>query len=276
MRLCSSRKTEKLKKFLFILIAALSFDAVASDSLDIELLPSGRPFRPTFADPREIRMALNFQGNSQINATIGNYFSLLAIKPVSSEEEPWVVHMGLEGAGYFSMRQADRRFPLESADGLIGLYFDGAAGPWQAQFRFTHISAHLADGSSGTPIAYSREFVVGRLGFVPQDEIQIYTGVHYLVNTVPKVAPWTFQLGGNLFLPLESSLVPFMGTDLKWKQETGHNPSVNILVGLALNNPAQAFRSFRFYYSYFKGSDPRGQFFDQAVSTHSVGIDMQI
>lgn len=259
------------------MIAVLCFGTSASERLGIELLPSGRPFRPTFADPREIRMALNFQGNSQINATVGNYFSLLSIKStVSEDEQPWLVHMGLEGAGYFTMRQADRRFPLESADGLIGIYFDGASGPWQSQIRFTHISAHLADGSSGTPIAYSREFIVGRLGFVPQDEVQVYAGLHYLVNTVPKVAPWTFQLGGNFFLPLDSSLVPFVGTDLKWKQETGHNPSMNILVGLALNNPPQAFSSFRFYYSYFTGSDPRGQFFDQSVSTHSVGIDMQI
>lgn len=263
---------------LIILCTGLIPTGLASNRLGLELLPSGRPFRPTFSDPREIRMGLSFQGNAQINASVGNYFSLFAIAPTEGNETnpPWLFHMGLEGAGYFTMRQADRRFPLESADGLIGAYFEGASGPWQAQLRVTHISAHLADGSAGTPIAYSREFVVLRTGYVPYQELQIYGGLHYLINTVPKVAPWTFQWGANYFVPLNYSLVPFVGTDLKWKQETSVNPSFQLLLGLALNNPPQAYRSFRFYYSYYTGADPRGQFYNREITAHSVGIDMQI
>lgn len=255
----------------------MAFSCHASNEIGLELLPSGRPFHLTFADPREIRMGLNFQGNSQINATVGNYFSLFGIQP--TEPDPNLkkaFHMGLEGAGYFTMKQADKRFPLETADGLIGTYFEGVHGNWQGQFRLTHISAHLADGSNGTPIAYSREFMALRFAFVPSDEYQIYGGVHYLINTVPKVAPWTWQLGGNYFIPLNYSLVPFAGLDVKWKQESVTNPSLNLVFGLALNNPPQAYKSFRFFYSYFTGSDPRGQFFNQLVTTHSVGIDMQI
>ncbi|NBX93229.1 MAG: DUF1207 domain-containing protein [Proteobacteria bacterium] len=249
----------------------------AFEQLGLELLPSKRPFRLTFADPREIRMALSFQGSSGINASIGNYFSLLGIKPVSEGLQPdWIAHAGLEGAGYFTMRQADSRFPLETADGLIGTYFEGASGPFQGQLRFTHISAHLADGSSGVPIAYSREFISLRVGYVPGEELQVYSGLQVLVNTVPKVEPWALQLGGNFFLPGQSNLTPFVSADLKWRQESPENPAIHLLMGLALNNPPQAFRSFRFYYAYFTGADPRGQFYNQVVTTHSVGIDMQI
>ncbi|NBV50242.1 DUF1207 domain-containing protein [bacterium] len=256
----------------------ISSSLMASGQLGLELLPSGRPFLLTFSDPREIRMGLSFQGNSQINATVGNYFSLFGVSPVHSADTPapWTFHVGLEGAGYFTMRQAQKRFPLETADGLIGAYFEGASGPWQAQLRLTHISAHLADGSTGTPIAYSREFAVLRAGYVPYQELQIYAGLHYLINTVPRVDPWTFQSGAHYFLPLDYSLVPFAAMDLKWKQETSVNPSFQLLLGLALNNPPQAYRSFRFYYSYFTGAEPRGQFFNQQVTTHSIGIDMQI
>ena len=269
-----------MKKFILIfLCCALSAPASSSNSrLGLELLPKGRPFRLTFADPREIRMGINFQGNSVINATVGNYFSILGIEPAESnlEEPKEVFHLGLEGAGYFTMRQADKRFPLETADGLIGAYFEGAYGDWQAQLRMTHISAHLADGSSGTPIAYSREFLALRLGYVPYQELQIFGGIHYLVNTIPQLRPWTLQLGSSYFIPLNYSLVPFAGFDLKWKQESPTNPSFQMMLGLALNNPPKSYRSFRFYYAYFTGADARGQFYNQVVTTHTVGIDMQI
>ena len=266
-----------MKKNIFLFILSLSILANGAERLALEMLPSGRPFRLTFSDPREIRMGISFQGNSQINATVGNYFSLFSIQPKDqTSSKPAVFHMGLEGAGYFTMRQEAKRFPLETADGLVGTYFEGSSGGWQGQLRLTHISAHLADGSSGTPIPYSREFVTMRLGYVPDDEFQLYGGMQYLVNTVPKVEPWVFQFGSNYFLPLNYSLVPFLGFDLKWRQESGSNPSFHALLGLALNNPPQAYHSFRFYYSYFTGSDPRGQFYNQVITAHSVGIDMQI
>ena len=124
--------------FFFLLLARNSHAAIG-----LELIPKGRPFRLTFADPREIRMALTFEGSSKINATIGNYFSILGIR---NENNPdWFFHVGLEGAGYFTMKQAEKRFPLETADGLIGLYIETSVGSAQYQFRLTHISAHLAD-----------------------------------------------------------------------------------------------------------------------------------
>lgn len=260
---------KKISLCLFL----FSLSSFGNGQLGVELLPKGRLFQLTFSDPREIRMSLSFQGSSQINASVGNYFSLFGLG--YSEGEP-IFHMGLEGAGYFTMRQEDKRFPLESADGLIGAYFEAKSGSFQGQFRLTHISAHLADGSSGNPIAYSREFAVLRLGFVPQKELQLYTGLHYLINTVPRVRPWTFQLGGNYFLPFDSSLVPFMGADLKWREESSTNPSAQLLLGLALNNPPEAYRSFRIYYAYYTGADPRGQFFNSLITNHSVGIELQI
>lgn len=268
-------------KFSLLLISywIVSSAAWASGAqLGLELLPKGRPFRLTFADPREIRMGIGFQENSVINATVGNYFSILGIEPVEKnpEDPRKVFHLGLEGAGYFTMRQAEKRFPLETADGLIGFYFEGAYGDWQAQLRMTHISAHLADGSSGTPIAYSREFLALRFGYVPYEELQLFAGLHYLVNTIPPLPRWAFQLGGSYFVPFNYSVVPFAGFDLKWRQESSVNPSFQLMLGLALNNPPQSYRSFRFYYSYLTGSDPRGQFYQQGITAHTVGIDMQI
>lgn len=246
-----------------------------SAEIGMELLPKGRPFRLAIADPREVQMGLSFEGDSRLHANIGNYFSLVSFRPTGDSDLN--THFGLEGGGFFTMKQAESRFPLETADGLIGMYLETAKGPWQGQLRFTHISAHLADGSNDSPIAYSREFLTARFGWVPTEEAHVYVGGQRIINTTPIVNPYVFQLGGSYFLPMKSfKIVPFVATDLKWREESEFNPSWSAKVGIALNNPPEAFRSFRFFYSYYTGADPRGQYYNRLYTTHSFGIEMQI
>jgi hypothetical protein len=262
-------------KSLILFLVLVCFSQTAFSSLGLELVPKGRPFRLTFVDPREIRMALAFQGNSKINAVIGNYFSLFGIR--SDEGSDWYFHFGLEGAGFFTMRESDHRFPLETADGLIGFYTETNSGRFQYQFRFTHISAHLADGSSGESFPFSRETASFRIGFLLNTDTQFYSGLHYLVNTVPKVPRLAFQLGATSFFPISGSkIIPFGGFDLKHKGDVAVNPSLNMQLGIAFGNPSEAYKSFRFFYAYFSGADPRGQYFEQSVTSHSMGIEMQI
>lgn len=269
-------KSPILSVVVLCLFACLTVRGAEGETSNaMEILPKSRPFRLTFADPREIRLALTFEGDSKINAAVGNYFSLFAIRPQNGED--WLFHFGLEGAGYFTMRHALSRFPLETADGLIGVYAERSNGPWQWQLRFTHVSAHLADGTTEVPIAYSRETLFGRFGYVPSDTLQVYGGVGYLVNSTPKLPPLQIQLGGAYFLPWgPTKIVPFLAADLKWKQESETKTSLTVQLGLALNNPPQAYRSFRFFYAYFTGANPRGQFYDRSYTSHSIGIDMQI
>lgn len=262
-------------KKLFIFALAVLCTGLSASQIGLELLPRGRPFRLTFADPREIQMKLAFEGDSKLNAVVGNYFSIFGIRP--AEDSNWQMHFGLEGAGFFSMKQAESRFPLETADGLIGAYFEGANGPLQVQLRMTHISAHFADGTTERPIAYSREFVTLRGAYLLTEDWHVYLGTQYLVNTVPKVHPWAVQGGTTFFLPLGiTKISPFTGIDFKWKEESRYNPSFSLQLGIALNNPPEAYRSFRFFYAYYTGGDPRGQYYDRVYTAHSFGIEMQI
>ena len=244
-------------------------------ALEHEFIPRGRKFRPTFADPREIRMALALQGDMRLSAIIGNYFSILSLK--EEETSGWDAHFGLEGGGYFIMKQADHRFPLESADGLIGLYAESAKGPWQLQLRYTHISAHLADGSNDIPFPYSRETLHFRSAWVPRDTLQLYAGMGIITHAVPEAPTMNYQMGLSFFWkdPFEL-LLPFIATDLKWRRESSSDPSWTLQVGLALNNPPEAYRSFRFFYSYYTGADPRGQFYLHEITVHALGLEMQI
>jgi hypothetical protein len=243
-----------------------------ADSVDWVLLPHGRPVRLSIADPREVAMDLGVQTDGKLGAAIGNYFSLFAVEPPAHD---WMIHFGIEGSAFFTLRQESGRFPLETVDGLIGLYTEGSWGSWQGQLRYTHISAHLADGSSGTPIAYSREFVTLKGAYVPDESTQAYVALETLVNSTPSLPALGVDWGGSYFLPW-GKLSPFAAVDMKWRQETVDNPSVSLQLGVALNRPPESYRSFRIYYAYYTGQDPRGQYYYRELTTHTIGIEMQI
>ncbi len=238
------------------------------------LIPKGRLFPLTFADPREVRTAVTFSGSAPIQAMIGSYLSLLG---VTGADNGWNFHFGLEGRGYFTMRQEGGRFPLETVDGTLGIYFEYASGPWHSQLRYTHVSAHLADGLTGSsPIPYSRETLSLRGGYSPNKHSQIYLGIHRLVNTVPKVHPLALQLGGSYFFPTGLQTTPYFAADLRWQEETKVNPSFALQLGFALHQIPDHLRSFKLYYQYYTGADVRGQFYLGTTTSHSFGLELPL
>ncbi len=247
-------------------------EGIPSNEAEWSLIPKGRAARLAIADPREIGMGLQFGASQHIDAMIGNYFSLLSY---GNEDAKWF--LGLEGAGYFSMRQQGAKFPLEHTDGLLGLYVEGAHGPWQFQVRYTHLSAHMADGSTEPAIVYSREYVTAKVGYVYGDLWHAYASAIATVNSSPSVPTWALQTGASVFPDWRfSKIAPFAAFDLKWKQETNFNPCLNLQLGIALNHSYEPFRSFRIFYNFYTGSDPRGQFFLRRRVAHSLGVEMQI
>ncbi len=262
----------RLFALLFLAFTWVLPRAASADS-QLTLLPAGRLFPITFADPREIRTALTFSGDKDIQAMLGSYLSIFSVAP---EDKTWDFHFGLEGRGYFTMREESGRFPLETVDGTIGVYTEYAEGPWAVQVRYTHVSAHLADGSTGVPIAYSRETLSLRGGYSPSENWHVYLGLHRLVNTTPKVYGNAIQVGANYFLPFGSTTTPFIGSDLRWNEESKTNPSFALQLGVALHGPASVRRSFRFFYSYYTGSDVRGQYFQSPRTLHSFGLEIPL
>jgi len=255
---------------IFLMCACYSL--LTHASIETEVLPKGRPFRLTTADPREIQMSLAFHSHERLDAAIGNYFSLIGFG-----EKTWRIHGGFEGAGYFTMRQKQKRFPLETTDGLIGVYMEGNLGRWQNQLRFTHLSAHFSDGNIGTPIAYSRESIILRSGYLVTDDFHIYGGFYFPVHAIPTTASWHAQAGFSFFWMMRSHwVVPFTALDVHWRRESPYDPSGHFELGLALNNPPESYRSFRIFYSLYVGADPRGQYYLSPLTAHSIGVEMQI
>ncbi len=262
----------------------LLFFTLVAQAGDISWIPKGRRFPLTFADPREIRMAMLFDGANRIRAVVGNYFNLLGVD-VSSATEGLVdpqdekLFVGIEGSGNFSLRQGPSgAFPLETMDGLFGLYCEMNRAEWHYQLRLTHISAHLGDGLSGVPIKYSRESLIARAGYSPTNGLHVYGGISNLIHSQPALPVWGLQAGGHLFFPWHlGRLTPFTAADIQWRDEAEVAKwSVNFHLGIALNDPAEPYHSFRFFYNYYSGADPRGQFLNRPFTAHSLAVEMQI
>ncbi|RYZ94861.1 MAG: DUF1207 domain-containing protein, partial [Proteobacteria bacterium] len=178
------------------------------------------------------------------------------------------------GTAYFVMRKEGSKFPLQSSDGLIGLYAEAARGLWMYQLRYTHISAHLSDGlyNQRNRIVYTRETISLRaarqLGFT-----RVYAGYHFLAHTVPLLPKHSLQLGFYSIFPWEwNNVHPYLGADLKLRPaEEGTNLMVS--GGLALVSRLGA-PPLRLAVAYSTGHDLRGQFYMEEQKKWSVGLEM--
>jgi hypothetical protein len=260
-----------MRRFILTLLILVSPIAWA-DTL-WTFVPRERLFPITFADPREIRTMVAFTDTGKIQTSVGSYLSLFQ---VGDAEETWKFHFGLEGRGYLTMRQQGGRFPLETVDGTIGLYTEYAAGDFQWQFRYTHVSAHLADGSSDSSLAFSRETISLRAGYSPDENLHAYVGIYKVVHTMPTVPEWSFQAGVNYFFPLPGQTTPFVATDLRFQGEGYANPCFALQLGFALHDKESVRRSFRVYYSYYTGADVRGQYYSQSSTQHSINLEFPL
>lgn len=262
----------RARLFLLLLLFAAPLCA-ESNASGFQWAPGGRLFPVAIADPREIRTFVSFDNTRQILACVGTYFSVFSVTP---EDKRWAVHFGLEGRGLFQMHQSGGRFPLETLDGTLGFYLEYKQGPWAAQLRYTHVSAHLADGSLGVPFPYSRESVILRASYSPNDYAQIYFGAHRLVNSFPPMHGLSLQVGGNYFLPVQGSVAPYVAADLRWQEESKVNPSFALQLGIALQQSGKPRDGLRMYYSYYTGADVRGQYYFATKSYHGFALELPL
>ena len=236
-------------------------------------LPPGRPFPSLLSDPRDLKLALRKNNKNELEADVGGFRSFAGWKGLVKDKET-IIHVGLEGAAYFLLRQEGQKFPLHSSDGVIGLYGEAIRGDWLYQMRFTHLSAHLSDGLYGIRqrFTYTRETLSLRLAR-QWGNIRAYIGYHFLVHTKPELPRHSAQVGAYSIFPVGwKKLHPYLGADLRLRNaEEGTNFAIS--GGIALVSSLGA-PPLRFGASYQKGHDLRGQFFREHTEKWAFGIDM--
>jgi len=234
-------------------------------------LPRGRPFPVLPSDPRDLKLGLRKNNKGELEADVGGYRSVAGWRSGDLS-----LHTGIEGNGYFQMRQDGSKFPLASSDGLVGIYGEAARGPWAYQLRYTHISAHLSDGLFGvrTPFVYTREFIQLRtalqLGY-----FRPYAGYQFLTHTAPDLPRHSLQLGGYEILPAHYGIVhPYFGADIRIRNAQ-EGTTFELGAGAALlshlGTPPILITA-----NYLKGHDLRGQFYFEQTEKWTFGLDLQI
>ncbi len=205
-------------------------------------------------------MFLEAKENSVFYAAVGNYISVLP----REFSKNFSIDLGLEGGVFLSMENSNFKFPLETIDGLFGVFFETKFNFLHFQTRISHTSAHIADGSKETAITYSREFTQFRLALNMLHYFYVYTGISFLFHTIPETAPLGFQAGFNLIF--ETSIKPFIAIDTKWCGDTNYRYNLNLQVGII------PIKNIKFYYAYYNGFDLRGQFYYSPYISHSLGL----
>lgn len=236
-------------------------------------LPPGRPFPSLISDPRDLKLGLRKNSKGELEADVGGYRSFAGWKGEVRQQET-IVHLGLEGNGYFMMRQEGAKFPLHSSDGLIGLYAEGIRGSYLYQVRYTHISAHLSDGLYlvRQRQTYTRETLSLRLA-KQLDFVRAYIGYHFLTHTDPELPKHSLQVGAYAIFPWAwKKLHPYVGADYRLRNPAeGKNIFVNMGVALVSSLGAP---TLRFGAGYLKGHDLRGQFYQEPTEKWTFGLDM--
>ncbi len=238
-------------------------------------LPPGRPFPILPSDPRDLKFGLRKNSKNELEADVGGYRSLAGWQGEMCGERARF-HTGIEGNGYFQMRQEGAKFPLQSSDGLVGIYAESARGVWMHQFRFTHISAHLSDGlfNLHQPIIYTREFITLRAGR-HIGAFLAYAGYQFLTHSAPELPRHSLQLGAYGILPMHWGIAhPYLGSDLRVRNAK-EGTTFQLGLGIALVS-SQGTPPVRIAVNYLKGHDLRGQFFEEKVEKWSLGLDLDI
>jgi hypothetical protein len=239
------------------------------------LLPRSRPFGLLPSDPRDLRLGLFKNNKSELEADLGGYRSVVGWRG-ELDGETLFVHAGIEGGAFFQMIQQGSKFPLDSSDGLLGLYGEAARGPWGYQLRYTHISAHLVDGLFGvrSPILYTREFLSARVSR-SIDWFRPYVGFQFLTHTAPEVPKSALEVGGYAILPAHWGVAhPYFGGDLRVRSAQ-EGTTFQLGLGTALLS-SQGASPLLVTASYLKGHDLRGQFYDENTEKWLFGLDLEI
>jgi len=198
------------------------------------------------------------------------------------------------GADFFTYTRArsenNFKFPVETVDYLFGV--NGSYKKrsddyeWGARLRFSHISAHLADGSYDSeteswlngrePFVYSREFFE-LITYYKIFDLRIYGGLTYNIHIVPvEIKKWIFQAGFDYYPSLlaTSVITPFIAYDFKLTGIEEYSGNNIISAGIKFGQPES--RGFSILASYYSGKSVHGEFYYFNESYAAFGINLDI
>jgi hypothetical protein len=250
-----------------------------------KVFPVGDLFRPLLADPKQPQFFVNINRlkSSGVRYTVASvgFGETFGMYRFFGSCEGDGLQLSVEGALFAQFNMEAPSHDLINADYTIGIPATYRYGDNSLRFRIYHQSSHLGDeflqsvnpperinlSYEAIELIYSREWHGWR----------VYGGGEYLIHKEPAdlkpmSAHWGIEYRGSKPLLWNGRLVG--GVDMKSFEE--HNWAIDTSVKFGLefgqSNPGQ--RRVRLMAEWYKGFDPRGQFYNNKVDYYGIGVSL--
>jgi hypothetical protein len=252
---------------------------------EAEGFPTGDLFRPLIADPKQPQffVSTNRFTSSGVRYTVASvgFGETFGLYRFFGSREGNGLQLSVEGALFAQFNLSTPSYNLINADYTIGIPITYRHDDDSLRFRIYHQSSHLGDElllSANPPkrvnlsyeaieLIYSREW----RGF------RVYGGGEYLIDKDPSdlkpmIAHWGIEYLGSK--PLLWNGRPIVGVDMKSLQEHKWALDTSVKAGLEFGHPNPGQRRVRLVAEWYKGYDPRGQFYKNKVEYYGLGVSL--
>jgi hypothetical protein len=250
-----------------------------------EAFPLGNLFQPLLADPKQPQFFVNAEnfkspGVRYTMASVG-FGETFGMYRFFGRSDGDGLQLNIEG-GLFAQFNLDApSYDLINADYTIGIPATYRRGDNSLRLRIYHQSSHLGDeflqgvnppervnlSYEAIDLIYSREWHGWR----------VYGGGEYLLqkdpaDLEPMSAHWGIEYYGSK--PLLWNGRPVVGVDMKSFDEHKWNIDTSVKAGLEFGQPYLGHRRLRLMAQWYKGYDPRGQFYNNKIETYGLGVSL--
>jgi hypothetical protein len=250
-----------------------------------EAFPTGDLFRPLIADPKQPQffVSLNRFKSSGVRYTMTSvgFGETFGIYRFFGNSEGDGLQLSVEGALFAQFNMDTPSYDLINADYIVGIPATYRFGDNSLRFRVYHQSSHLGDeflqsinppervnlSYEAIELIYSREWTGWR----------VYGGGEYLIHKEPDdlkpmSAHWGIEYRGSK--PIVWNGRPIAGLDMKSFDEHDWAIDTSVKAGLEFGHPNPGQRRLRLMAEWYKGFDPRGQFYNNKVDYYGIGVSL--
>jgi hypothetical protein len=250
-----------------------------------KVFPAGDLFRPLLADPKQPQffVSINRFKSSGVRYTVASvgFGETFGMYRFFGSREGDGLQLSVEGAIFAQFNLEAPSYDLINADYTIGIPATYRYGDNSLRLRIYHQSSHLGDeflqsvnpperinlSYEAIELIYSREWRGWR----------VYGGGECLIHKEPGdlkplSAHWGIEYRGSK--PLVWNGRPIGGVDMKSFEEHNWAIDTSVKAGLEFGHPNPGQRRLRLMAEWYKGFDPRGQFYNNKVEYYGIGVSL--
>lgn len=247
--------------------------------------PSGDLFRPLLADPKQPQFFASVDRFKSLGVqwtmTEAGFGETFGMYRWFGNREGDGLQLSVEASLVARFNMNTPSYSLINADYSIGIPLTFRSGNNSLRFRLYHQSSHLGDEyllSVNPPDRINLSFEAIELLYSYEwHGIRGYFGGEYLINKDPSdLKPASFHWGieyrGSRPVLWHGRLVG--GVDWKSYEEHAWAKDTSVKVGLEFGRPNPGQRRLRLMAEWYRGYDPRGQFYMNRVEYYGLNVSL--